>query len=180
MLNDLEKRETEPVAGVEAATPNTKSPKTGTGGVGVNGLLPAGSVAVDGALVFKRSADLSVPVGITGAGSLTQSAMLHIGHSGRVDAGAVARALRLLRSTSPSSLLLASLDGARRQLALHGEQLLWETIQAIGVARQKLETIPGIAMVDAALVGRGCAAAVLRGGVDELSGPVTSEDRRGG
>ena len=59
-----------------------------------------------------------------------------------------------MRSTSPSSLLLASLDGARRQLALHGEQLLWETIQAIGVARAKLETIPGIAMVDAGLVGR--------------------------
>src|SRR3954468_19855554 len=33
------------------------------------------------------------------AGSLTQSAMLHVGHSGRVDAGAVARALRLMRST---------------------------------------------------------------------------------
>jgi arginine decarboxylase len=88
------------------------------------------------------------------AGSLTQSAMLHIGHSGLVDERAVARALRLMRSTSPSSLLLASLDAARRQLALHGEQLLWETIQAIGVARAKLETIPGIAMVDAGLVGR--------------------------
>src|SRR4051812_46639683 len=88
------------------------------------------------------------------AGSLTQSAMLHVGHSGRVDAGGVARALRLLRSTSPSSLLLASLDAARRQLALHGEQLLHETIEAIGVARAKLETIPGIALVDASLVGR--------------------------
>ena len=88
------------------------------------------------------------------AGSLTQSAMLHISGSGRVDIGAVARALRLMRSTSPSSLLIASLDGARRQLALHGEQLLWETLQAIDVARAKLETIPGIAMVDGALVGR--------------------------
>ena len=88
------------------------------------------------------------------AGSLTQSAMLHVGHSGRVDAGAVARALRLLRSTSPSSLLLASLDGARRQLALHGEQLLHETLEAIEVARAKLQTIPGIALVDSALIGR--------------------------
>jgi arginine decarboxylase len=88
------------------------------------------------------------------AGSLTQSAMLHISDSGRVDVGAVARALRLLRSTSPSSLLIASLDGARRQLALHGEQLLYETVEAIGVARAKLETIPGIALVDAKLVGR--------------------------
>jgi arginine decarboxylase len=88
------------------------------------------------------------------SGSLTQSAMLHVGHGGRVDIGAVGRAIRLLRSTSPSSLLLASLDGARRQLVLHGEQLLHETIEAIGVARAKLETIPGIAMVDGALVGR--------------------------
>jgi arginine decarboxylase len=88
------------------------------------------------------------------AGSLTQSAMLHVGHSGRVDVGAVARALRLLRSTSPSSLLLSTLDGARRQLALHGEQLLHETLEAIDVARAKLETIPGIALVDASLVGQ--------------------------
>src|SRR5919202_830400 len=88
------------------------------------------------------------------AGSLTQSAMLHISGSGRIAVGAVARALRLLRSTSPSSLLTASLDGARRQLALHGEQLLFETLEAIQVARAKFETIPGIAMVDSGLVGR--------------------------
>jgi arginine decarboxylase len=87
------------------------------------------------------------------AGSLTQSAMLHIGDSARIDVGAVGRALRLLRSTSPSSLLLATLDGARRQLALHGEQLLFETLEAIDVARAKLETIDGIALVDAELVG---------------------------
>ena len=88
------------------------------------------------------------------AGSLTQSAMLHLSDSGRVDIGAVSRALRLLRSTSPSALLMASLDAARRQLSLHGEQILWETLQAIEVARAKFETIPGIALVDAELVGQ--------------------------
>jgi len=88
------------------------------------------------------------------AGSLTQSAMLHVGHGERVDAGAVGRALRLLRSTSPSSLLIASLDGARRQLVLHGEQLLHETLEAIDVARAKLQTIDGIALVDASLIGQ--------------------------
>jgi arginine decarboxylase len=87
------------------------------------------------------------------AGSLTQSAMLHV-CGARIDVGAVARAVRLLRSTSPSSLLLASLDSARRQLVLHGEQLLHETLEAIAQARTKLETIPGIALVDDALVGR--------------------------
>jgi arginine decarboxylase len=91
------------------------------------------------------------------AGSLTQSAMLHVGNPadpGRIDADAVGRAMRLLRTTSPSSLLLASLDSARRQLVLHGEQLLHETLEAIAVARAKLETIDGIALVDDSLVGR--------------------------
>jgi arginine decarboxylase len=88
------------------------------------------------------------------AGSLTQSAMLHVGHSDLIDAGAIARSLRLLRSTSTSSLLLLSLDGARRQLALHGEQLLHETLEALAVARDKLATIPGVALVDGSLVGR--------------------------
>jgi lysine decarboxylase len=87
------------------------------------------------------------------AGSLTQSAMLHVSASGRVDAAALGRTLRLLRSTSPSSLLLASLDGARRQLVMHGEQLLHDTLQAIALARAKLQTVPGIALVDQSLLG---------------------------
>ena len=57
-------------------------------------------------------------------GSLTQSAMLHVSASGRIDPDAVARTVRLVRSTSQSALLMASLDAARRQLALHGESLL--------------------------------------------------------
>jgi arginine decarboxylase len=88
------------------------------------------------------------------AGSLTQSAMLHVGHGERIDAAAVARTIRLVRSTSPSSLLLASLDGARRQLALHGEQLLHETLRAIEACHEKLVTIPGISLVDRFFVGR--------------------------
>ena len=88
------------------------------------------------------------------AGSLTQSAMLHLGHGGRIDEAALARAVRIVRSTSPSSLLLASLDGARRQLALHGEQLLHEALQAIDACRAKLATIPSLALVDSAFVGQ--------------------------
>ncbi len=87
-------------------------------------------------------------------GALTQSAMLHIGDTGRVDAAAVARAIRLTRSTSPSSLLFMSLDAARRQLAIHGEALLHETLRAIGDARDKLATVPGIALIGEDFVGR--------------------------
>src|SRR5205823_9128822 len=52
-------------------------------------------------------------------GSLTQSAMLHVAGTGRIDPAAVARAVRLVRSTSPSSPLPGSLAAARRQLAVH-------------------------------------------------------------
>jgi arginine decarboxylase len=82
------------------------------------------------------------------AGSLTQSAMLHVGHGSRVDVARLEQVVRLLRTTSPSSLLMASLDAARRQLALHGEQLLHETLLGIRAAREKLATVPGIAVLD--------------------------------
>jgi lysine decarboxylase len=87
-------------------------------------------------------------------GSLTQSAMLHVVDGERIDVGAVARAIRLLRSTSPSSLLLASLDASRRQLAVHGEAILHETLAAVMRTRAKLASVPGLALVGENLVGR--------------------------
>jgi lysine decarboxylase len=87
-------------------------------------------------------------------GSLTQSAMLLVAGTGRVDPEAVARAVRLIRSTSPSALLMASLDAARRQLAVHGEALLDRTIRAAERAREAIEAVPGCAVLDDAFVGR--------------------------
>jgi lysine decarboxylase len=87
-------------------------------------------------------------------GSMTQSAMLHVAADGRVDPDEVARCVRLVRSTSPNSLLLASLDSARRQLHAHGEALLDRTIAASARAREQIERIPGCAVVGDQLVGR--------------------------
>jgi lysine decarboxylase len=87
-------------------------------------------------------------------GSLTQSAQLHVAPTGRIDPKAVGRAIRLVRTTSPSSLLMASLDGARRQIAVHGEALLHETIAAARATREKLATTPGIATIGEDFVGR--------------------------
>lgn len=86
-------------------------------------------------------------------GSLTQSAMLHVAGTGRIDPSALGRAIRLVRSTSPSSLLLASLDAARRNLAVHGEALLHETLAAARRMRVKLAAIDGLALVSEELVG---------------------------
>ncbi|MHB8659743.1 MAG: aminotransferase class I/II-fold pyridoxal phosphate-dependent enzyme [Solirubrobacteraceae bacterium] len=87
-------------------------------------------------------------------GSLTQSAILLVADSGRAPIGAVGRAVRLVRSTSPSSLLMASLDGARRQLAVHGEALLNGTIAAAVKARSAIDAVPGCSVLSADMIGR--------------------------
>ena len=88
------------------------------------------------------------------AGSLTQSALLHVSDSGRIDPDAVARTLRLMRSTSPSSLLMLSLDGARRQLVLHGEAILSTTIAASRRTAAAIDQIPGCRVVGDEEIGR--------------------------
>ena len=87
-------------------------------------------------------------------GALTQSALLHVASGGRVDPDLVARMVRLVRSTSPSALLLASLDAARRQMAIHGQSLLAGTLAAAAQARAAIDALPGCAVVGERLVGR--------------------------
>jgi lysine decarboxylase len=87
-------------------------------------------------------------------GSLTQSAMLHVAENGLVDPDSVSRAVRLVRSTSPSALLFASLDAARRQLAVHGDALLERTLAAGARTREAIGAVPGLSVVGGELVGR--------------------------
>ncbi len=76
----------------------------------------------------RDGADLVISSTHKAAGSLTQSALLMLGHSKfAVDMeDLVHRAYRSFQSTSSSALLMASLDEARRNLVLRG----YETIQA--------------------------------------------------
>lgn len=87
-------------------------------------------------------------------GSLTQSALLHVAPTGRVDPQRVAKAVRLTRSTSQSALLFASLDAARRQLAVHGKALITRTLRAGNKTRDAIGAVPGCAVVGAEQVGR--------------------------
>lgn len=83
-------------------------------------------------------------------GSLAQSAMLHIasGAGGRLDERTVMRALTLVSSTSPSSLLLASLDAARRHAVMCGEDLIQGAITALAETRAAIRAIPGLEVLD--------------------------------
>ena len=86
-------------------------------------------------------------------GSLTQSAMLHVARDGRIDSERLGRAVRLVRSTSPSALLLGSLDAARRQLAVHGEALLERTLHAARLAVAAIDAVPGVRVLGDDVVG---------------------------
>jgi arginine decarboxylase len=77
-------------------------------------------------------------------GSLTQSSICHLGRACRLDGARVAAMLRLVQSTSPSYLLMASLDLARRELFLHGQSLWDWALERAQEARSRLEAIPGV------------------------------------
>ncbi len=79
-------------------------------------------------------------------GSLTQSSLLCL-NSRRLPAQRVAAALALLQTSSPSYLLMASLDLARRQLAVQGRALLQRTLELAASVRAELGKVPGIRLL---------------------------------
>ena len=89
-------------------------------------------------------------------GSMTQSAMLHLGDSGEAMIGqdVVDRAVTLTESTSPNALLFASLDAARRQAAVFGHDLLGRTMEVLARTRVEIRSIPGLDVLDERLMQR--------------------------
>jgi arginine decarboxylase len=100
-------------------------------------------------------ADLTVQSTHKLLGSLTQSAMLHV-QGDRIDYEKISRSLRLVQTTSPSYLLLASLDAARHQMALDGEELMTQTIELATIARTKISQIDGLTVVELNTPTPGC------------------------
>jgi arginine decarboxylase len=92
-------------------------------------------------------------------GSFTQSAILHLGDSDRVDEDIIDRSVTLVESTSPNALMTASLDAARRFAATRGEELLDETLVTLKRTRERIRKIPGLDVLDERLAGRASVAA---------------------
>ncbi|WP_416151090.1 aminotransferase class I/II-fold pyridoxal phosphate-dependent enzyme [Salipaludibacillus sp. HK11] len=76
-------------------------------------------------------------------GSLTQSSVLNL-QGDRVSYLRVQSTISMLTTTSTSYILLASLDTARRYLAMDGHNELDKVIQLSEVVRENINTIPGI------------------------------------
>lgn len=77
-------------------------------------------------------------------GSLTQSSILLLNDNPYVEFSRVQTILNMVQTTSPSGLLLGSLDVARKHLALEGEAMLKRTIDLAQYATIELNKIPGI------------------------------------
>lgn len=77
-------------------------------------------------------------------GSLTQSSLCHLGHGSRIRPERLQEMLRLVQSTSPSYLLMASLDVARRELALAGRANWERALELAHEARRRIDGLPGL------------------------------------
>ncbi len=76
-------------------------------------------------------------------GSLTQTGLLHLGPE-KIAPGRVEQALSLINSTSPSYLLLASLDSTRRHLYRYGRELFARAAASGERIRKELSDLPGV------------------------------------
>jgi arginine decarboxylase len=85
-------------------------------------------------------------------GSMTQSSILNI-RNGLVNPHRVQTILSLLMTTSTSYPLLASLDTARRQLAIHGKELAERTLDLAKKARTAINEISGLYCFGEELLG---------------------------
>lgn len=76
-------------------------------------------------------------------GSMTQSSILLV-KGDRVDNDTVKRVLNLTQTTSASYVLMASIDVARKQLALEGKEILDETLSLANWARERINQTDGL------------------------------------
>jgi arginine/lysine/ornithine decarboxylase len=113
--------------------------------------LPEGALA--------SGADISCQSTHKMSGSLTQSSMLHL-KSDRVDRARLTANLRLIQSTSPSYLLMASLDMARSYIALNGRDILGDVLELSLSARAKIGGIPGMSVLGDEIIGESHIAAL--------------------
>ncbi|MEE3716438.1 aminotransferase class V-fold PLP-dependent enzyme [Tumidithrix elongata RA019] len=96
---------------------------------------------------LQAGADLVVQSTHKVTSGLTQASMLHL-QGDSIASDRVSQALQLVQSTSPNLMLLTSLDVARRQMALHGCELLDRTIALANQARSQISQIQGFSTFD--------------------------------
>ena len=98
-------------------------------------------------------ADLAIGSFHKSLGGLLQSSVISVSGD-RVDSERLQLALDSMETTSASSLQLASIDAARRQMVLHGEELLDRTLRIARRVADRLRAIPGLGVMDRSVTER--------------------------
>ncbi|MBI2252260.1 MAG: PLP-dependent transferase [Armatimonadetes bacterium] len=83
---------------------------------------------------------------------ISQGSMLHV-KGKAIDRGRLQAVLRIFLSTSPNSLIIASLDTARMQMMIYGEKLLGKTLDLANWAREEINKIPGFKAYGKEIIG---------------------------
>lgn len=107
--------------------------------------LPAGSLEAGADIVIQSIHKV--------AGSFGQSSMIHV-KSNLVDRKQLEANLHLVQSTSPSYILMTSLDMARHDLALRGGQMVDKALELARDARHQINRLPGIACAGREIIGK--------------------------
>jgi len=102
---------------------------------------------------MQAGADMAINSTHKMLGSLSQTAMLHV-QGTRIRLDRLKAVYKLFLSTSPNLVLVASLDVARRQMAMEGPALLSRTIEIAQDARRQLNEIPRVYCFGEELEGR--------------------------
>lgn len=94
-----------------------------------------------------QGADVVITSAHKMGGALGQAALLHLGRGPFADAlePLLEKAYQITQTTSASSLLLASLDVARRSLAL-GQEALGASIDQAEALRERIRSMPGLSV----------------------------------
>lgn len=100
---------------------------------------------------MEGGADMSAMSMHKTAGSFTQSSAI-LCQGPRVDHARLRASLNMLQSTSPSSLLMASVDVARKTMVFEGAKRIDKLLDMAQETRRKLNQIPGIQCIDKAYI----------------------------
>ncbi|MCW3038742.1 MAG: ornithine decarboxylase [Solirubrobacterales bacterium] len=92
---------------------------------------------------LEAGADLTIGSVHKTLSGLCQTSVMSI-QGDRIDSGRLQLAFELEQSTSASSVLLASIDAARREFQRDGERLLGHAIDLAAVLRERIEALPGL------------------------------------
>lgn len=98
---------------------------------------------------IKQGADASVQSLHKTAGALTQSSILHISKTSKIEPNKLQESLNLINTTSPSYLLLASAESSVEFLnSKKGQKELSSFIKHIMLTRKNLSLIEGVKLLD--------------------------------